>query len=200
MEDLTTSELVLLCKERLPDDTQAFESIVARFKRKVFGTAYRLLRNRDDAEEQAQEVFLKAFRGIVNLKEPATFEAWLHRITINTCLGALEKRKRVPTVLVNSGTTAGEDVFYDAASESDTARTFENREALTCLKKALSKLDSNGRGAVILRDVEELSYEEIADLLKIGLSAVKMRIHRARLAIQKLIEEICPGVWRPRSG
>lgn len=197
MEDLAVEELVLLCQGTLPDDTRAFEAIVARFKRRVVGTAYRLLRNRDDAEEQAQEVFLKVYRNIASLKEPATFESWLHRITVNTCIGTLQKQKRRPAIVV---TEEGErDVLDDAASPSDTAREFENLEALKCLDKALSKLDSIGRGAVILRDVEEFSYEEIAGLLNVGLSAVKMRIHRARVAIQKLIEEVCPGIWRPGS-
>jgi len=197
MEDLAVEELVLLCQKTLPDDTRAFEAMVARCKRRVFGTAFRLLRDRDDAEEQAQEVFLKVYRNIASLKEPATFESWLHRITVNTCLGALEKQKRRPAIVE---TEEGErDILYDAPSASDTAKAFENLEALKCLDKALSKLDSIGRGAVILRDVEEFSYEEIAGLLNVGLSAVKMRIHRARLAIQKLIEEVCPGIWRPGS-
>lgn len=197
MEDLAVEELVVLCQMTLPEDTRAFEAIVGVCKRRVFNTAFRILRNRDDAEEQAQEVFLKAYRSIANLKEPATFESWLHRITVNTCLGVLDRQKRRPSIVATEDD--GRDVLYDAPSRSDTAKSFENQEALKCLDKALSKLDSIGRGAVILRDVEEFSYEEIADLLNVGLSAVKMRIHRARVAIQKLIEEVCPGIWRPGS-
>lgn len=195
MKDLATEDLTRLCQKTLPDDTRAFEAIVARYKKRVFATANRLMGNRDDADDQAQEVFLKVYRNIGKLSEPATFESWLHRITVNTCLHALEKRKNRPAIKIHLDDMEEHGAF-EAASNSDTAKTFEDKEARGCLDKALAKLDSNGRSAVILRDVEELSYEEIAESLKVGLSAVKMRIHRARLAIQKLIEEICPGIWR----
>lgn len=198
MEDLAIEDLALLCQKTLPDDTRAFEAIVTRYKKRVFATAYRLMGNREDAEDQAQEVFLKIYRNIGNLSEPATFESWMHRITVNICLDALEKRKRRPIVSIHLD-DAEKHRGYDASSNVNTAKTLEDIEARSCLDKALSKLESNGRSAVILRDVEEMSYEEIADMLKVRLSAVKMRIHRARLAIQKLIEEVCPGIWRTDS-
>lgn len=198
MKNFTTEELALLCQKTLPDDTRAFEAIVARYKKRVFATTNRLMENREDAEDLAQEVFLKIYRNIGKLSEPATFESWLHRITVNICLDALEKRKRRPAIKIHLDD--GEETSgFDAPSNSNTAKSFEAEETRNCLDKALSKLDPKGRSVVVLRDIEELSYEEIAESLEVGLSAVKMRIHRARLAIQKLIEEICPGIWRASS-
>ena len=198
MDNLSAEDLAKLCQQTLPNDTSVFELIVARYKKRVFATAYRLMDNREEAEDQAQEVFLKIYRSIGKLSEPATFEAWLHRITVNTCLDALEKGKRRPAIKIHLDSEE-ESGGFDVPAKSNPAKTFEDNEIRSCLEKALAKLEPKGRSVIVLRDVEELSYEEIAELLKAGLSAVKMRIHRARLAIQKLIEEICPGSWRTSS-
>lgn len=196
MDNLSAEELARLCQQTLPDDTRAFEAIVARYKKRVFSTAYRLTGSREEAEDQAQEVFLKIYRSIKNLSEPATFEAWLHKITVNTCLDALEKTKHRPVIKIHLDADDESGSKFDVPAKSNPAETYENKEIRNCLEKALARLEPNGRNAIVLRDVEELSYEEIAESLKAGLSAVKMRIHRARLAVQKLIEEICPGSWR----
>ena len=194
MNNLSAEDLARLCQQTLPDDTRAFEAIVGRYKKRIFATAYRLLGDRDEAEDQAQEVFLKIYRSIGNLNEPATFEAWMHRITVNTCLGVLEKGKRRPVIKISLDET--EESGFAVSSKSNPAKAFEDKEIRSCLEKALAKLEPKGRSAIVLRDVEEWAYEEIAETLKAGLSAVKMRIHRARLAVQKLIEEICPDSWR----
>ncbi len=199
MDNLSAEDLARLCQQTLPDDTRAFEAIVARYKKRVFATAYRLMDNREEAEDQAQEVFLKIYRSIKNLSEPVTFEAWLQRITVNTCLDALEKVKRRPAIKIHLDDDEESRGGFDVPAKSNPAETYENKEIRNCLEKALAKLEPQGRSVIILRDVEELSYEEIAESLKAGLSAVKMRIHRARLAIQKLIEEVCPGSWRATS-
>jgi RNA polymerase sigma-70 factor (ECF subfamily) len=195
MNLFSVEELVLRCQQTLPEDTRAFEAIVVKYKRRVFATCHRLMANPADAEDQAQEVFLKIYRNIKKLNEPATFESWLQRITVNTCLDALERQKRRPVIEIHIDEEKEETNGFEVPSNSDIANVLETEEIRNCLEKALAKLEPKGRSAVILRDVEELSYEEIADALDVGLSAVKMRIHRARLAIQKLIVEICPGKW-----
>ncbi len=202
MGNLSPEELVLWCQQTLPDDTRAFEALVAQYKQSVYATAYRLLGNRQEAEDQAQEVFLKVYRSIGKLSEPQTFPAWLRRITVNTCLDALEKQKRRPPTfsLASSAEDDTEDDrdYADAESPSPWA-TVEQDELRRCLEKALARLEPEGRSALVLRDIEENSYEETAAALQLGLSAVKMRIHRARLALQKLLEQICPGAWRASS-
>jgi len=198
MINLSIEDLVRLCQQTLPNDTRAFEAIVGRYKKRVFSTAYRLLDNREEAEDYSQEVFLKIYRNIQKLSEPATFEAWLHRITVNACLDAIEKRKHTPKIKIFLDAD-DEPQSFDIPAKSDTAKIYENQEIRNCLEKALAKLEPKGRSAIILRDVEEMPYEEIAESLKIGLSAVKMRIHRARLAVRELLEKICPGAWRTKS-
>ncbi len=197
MSTVSPEELALWCQRTLPDDTRGFEALVARYKKQVFSTAYRLMGNRQEAEDQAQEVFLKIYRGIKSLAEPATLPAWVHRITVNTCLDALERRKRRPASAPLADPEEGRD---EAAAEFADTRTptpaeaAERRELLRCLEKALALLDADGYRVILLRDIEEAPYEEIAGALKIGLSAVKMRIHRARLKLQQLLEQVCPWV------
>jgi RNA polymerase sigma-70 factor (ECF subfamily) len=201
MDSLSPEELVRRCRHAAPGDLQAFELLVRLYKERVFATAYRLMGNRQDAEDIAQEVFLKIHRGIRDLDEPVTLTAWIYRITSNTCLDALTKQQRRP----RTRPLAAPDQD-DAAPRYADPRTLTpeeaalRRELYECLHAALTQLDPAGRAAVILRDVEGRSYQEVAAVLAVGLSAVKMRIHRARLALQGLLERLCPDVVGARSG
>jgi len=94
MNGLAPTELVRRCQHGLPEDSRAFELLVRQYKQLVFTTAYRMMGNRDEAEDQAQEVFLKIYRGIKDLNDPATLTSWIYRITINTCLDVLRRRRR----------------------------------------------------------------------------------------------------------
>jgi len=173
--------------------TRAFEALVAQYKRSVYATAYRLMGSREEAEDQAQETFLKIYRGVTRLEEPATLPAWIQRVTVNTCLDALAKQKRRPST-TSLTTEDGEERDYADAQASGPHAATEVDELRRCIENALAGLDDGGRRVIILCDVEDMPYDEIASVLKVGLSAVKMRIHRARLAFQKMLERVCPGV------
>lgn len=192
MSDLSPEELVLWCQRTLPDDTRAFEALVAQFKRSVFATAYRMMGNREEAEDQAQEAFLKIYRGIRGLKEPKTLTTWIQRITVNTCLDALGRQQRRPSYISMTTDEEDEEQSYAASQAGAPDVAAESGELRRCLERALSALEPDWRKVIVLRDIEDMAYEEIAAALKIKLSAVKMRIHRARLAFQKLLEQICP--------
>lgn len=185
-----------MCQRTLPDDTRAFELLVSQYKDRVYATAYRLMGNPQDAEDQAQEAFLKIYRGIRSLDEPATLTSWIYRITTNTCFDALNKRKRRPqtTPLTPPDEEGDEEPRYAdtrALSPEEAAMRAESR---ACLERTLSQLDEIGRTVLVLRDIEDRPYQEIAEILKLGLSAVKMRIHRARLAFQQTLDKVCPGL------
>ncbi len=189
---LSSVELVRGCQRTLPDDTRTFEALVDQYKERVFATSLRLMGNYHDAEELAQEVFLKVFHGIKGLDDPATLGAWIYRITANTCFDALEKRNSRRTTSLDADQNA------ETLQAEDGALTPEEnalrRELRRCLESTLRRLDPAQRVMLVLRDVEGRPYQEIADSLTTGLSAVKMRIHRARLAFQRLFEVVCPGL------
>jgi len=202
LETISPEELVLRCQRTLPDDTRAFEALVTQYKTRVYALAYRLMGNREEAEDQAQEVFLKIFRSIKDLDEPEKLTSWIYRITTNTCLDALNKRKKQPVAFQYSLADGKEDEFetmqYADTSNLTPEETAMQKELYRCLQRTLARLDADGRAVIVLRDIEGFSYQEIANQLALQLSAVKMRIHRARLAFQQLLDQICPGAWRQR--
>lgn len=198
METLTSEDLVRWCQQTLPDDTRAFERLVTQYKGRVFATAYRLMGNPQEAEDIAQEVFLKIYRSIKTLDEPATLTSWIYRITVNLCFDTLNKHKRRPRTISLFHTTdqREEEPHYVDMQTPQPEEAALRDELRACLEKTLAQLDPAGRTAIVLRDIEGRSYQEIADMLALGLSAVKMRIHRARLTFQELLDRICPGTRR----
>ena len=191
------------CQQTLPDDTRAFEQLVALYKGRVYATAYRLMGDRQDADDLAQEVFLKVYRTIATLDEPATLTAWIYRITTNTCLDALTGRRRRPRT-TPFAPPEGDDGARGAADDPelpDHATPSPEEAALgmevrRCIDETLTRLEPVERAVLVLREIEERSYQEIAESVAVGLSAVKMRIHRARVAFGRVLAEICPDTWR----
>lgn len=196
---LSPGELAVLCQEARAGDTRPFEALVARYKQTVFATAYRMMGNRHDAEDQAQEVFLKIYRNIKHLKEPATLTSWVYRITINSCRDALQQQRSPATTQIDVPDDEGNELEHADTRTPSPQTAIEHGELRGCLEKTLASLGEQERSVLILRDVEDRPYQEIAEALGVGLSAVKMRIHRARLAFQKLLDRVCPGVARARS-
>ncbi|MDQ3855430.1 MAG: sigma-70 family RNA polymerase sigma factor [Chloroflexota bacterium] len=199
METLPLAALVRLCQETLPEDTRAFEELVSRFSVRVYATAYRLLGNRQDAEDQAQEVFIKVYRGIRQLDDPELAAAWVYRLTANTCLDELRKRQRAAhrtsAPLIDSAEEDG-PVYIDRAMPGPEEVALR-RELRECLEDTLLRLEPAERAVLVLRDVEGRPYDEVADALSVGLGAVKMRIHRARLAFQQLFARLCGELAEP---
>ena len=196
MESFSPEALVRWCQRTLPDDPRAFEYLVTHYKGRVFATAYRMMGNTQEAEDQAQEVFFKIYRSIVALDEPATLPAWITRITVNTCLDALTKQRRRPqTVPLDPPEAEG-----SAAPQYEETRlpmpedTALRHEAQHCIEAALARMEPTSRAALVLRDIDDRPYQEVATLLTVGLSAAKMRIHRARLTFQHLLERVCPDL------
>ncbi|HEY8285135.1 MAG TPA: RNA polymerase sigma factor [Chloroflexota bacterium] len=201
MPSVAADELVRACQQTLPDDTRAFELLVKQCSGRVFAAAYRLMGNPHDADDVAQEVFIKVYHGIKTLADPATFTSWLYRITTNTCLDSLAKQKRAPKTTSLGREADNEDGAWEIYADDRTPTPEEaavRADVRRCIKRTLAELGAIERAMIVLRDVEERSYQEIAEHLALGLSAVKMRIHRARLAFAHLIETICPDTWRNR--
>ena len=199
MESLPPQTLARLCQQTLPEDTRAFQALVGQLKARVYATAYRLMGSRQDAEDQAQEVFVKVYRGIQDLDDPATVTAWIYRLTVNTCFDAIRKRGRSPntTATAPPSTDRDEEPQYADPNVATPEEVALRRELRDCLDDVLQRLDPGERAVLVLRDVEERPYQEIAETLAIGLGATKMRIHRARLAFQQLFESLCLELWRP---
>jgi RNA polymerase sigma-70 factor (ECF subfamily) len=198
VDTLTAEELVLRCREAPRGDTRPFELLVERYKQRVFATALRITGNPHDAEDVAQEVFLKVYRNIKNLSEPATLTSWIYTITSNTSFDLMNRTRGRNADIPLTHNEEGDDheewyADLHTLSPEEAALQSELRD---CLENALQHLDATTRTTLILRDVEGRPYQEIASSLKIGLSAIKMRIHRARESFRIALLEICADAWQ----
>ncbi len=191
---LTDDELVARCKLDLPDKSYCFETLVRRYRRHVFFLAYRVLGNREEAEDIVQEVFVKVYNHLKTFEQRAPFSTWLHRITINMSLDALTKAKRhskttVSITIYNQGLHMMENTMLNLYPHSLSNHEPEAYMLQADLRESvwhvLGILDQEQSRLLIMRDVDGLSYDEIAKRLDTSLGAVKMRLHRARNAFQK---------------
>jgi len=182
-----------LVKRTLHGDTRAFEELVETYQNKVYTLAYRYMGNEDDANDMSQEAFIKSFRSLKSYKGDASFGTWIYRITTNVCLDELRHRKRrvVPISLDEPlATVDGNEVEREIPDSSLAAdKIYEQKEFSQHIQLLLDKMKPEHKSVIVLRDVMELSYEEIAAVLDCSIGTVKSRISRARNILQKKLLE-----------
>ncbi len=172
-------------------DVNAFEELIGEYENKILNYCFRMLGNRSDAEDAAQEVFVKVFRFMGSFTGQSAFSTWLYKIASNVCLDFMRKAKRqtADTVSIYQYNAEGDEFVLPIL---DTAPTpYEHAqlsEAQRALLKALEQLGEDQKQVIILRDIEGLSYEEIARIIDAAPGTVKSRINRARRALQKILE------------
>jgi RNA polymerase sigma factor (sigma-70 family) len=174
------AELIERCLRR---DNTAWDQIVARFRRKIFHIAYKFTGKHDEAEDLSQEIFLKVFRSLDKFHRDADFSTWLSSVARNYCIDHYRASKREKEVLV-------EDlVAFDLApaASGNPHRALEQRDRQSFVRKGLELLPGKLREAVILRDLQGLSYQEMADRLHLPEGTVKSRINRGREELARLL-------------
>ena len=178
----------------LAGDRQIFDKLVLRYQNRVFNLCYRFLGDYEEADDCAQEAFLKAFKSLKSFGFRSAFSTWLYTVTVNTCKNRLKSahyRYRKRTVPIN-GTKERDDrpasLEIEDTSPSPLAQLAQ-RETELLLQKAIEELPEDWRTVVILRDVEGLAYEEIAHITGYNLGTVKSRLARARQALGRALSE-----------
>lgn len=167
-------------------DGNALEELLLAYEKKVYNIAYRLMGSEADAADMAQEALIKIYRSVKGFKGEASFSSWVYRLTVNTCLDGLRKRKRAPISLeyaMESGMPM-EDIAGDAPEAH--ALSVERREDI---QKAIQMLSDEHRAVVVMRDITGLSYEEIAESIHVSIGTVKSRISRGRQRLKELLFE-----------
>ena len=175
----TDEELVQKAQQ---DDERAFGKLVERYETKVYSLAMKMLRNPEDAEDVLQDTFLRAYRGIKSFQGNSTFSTWIYRITANSALMRLRKKK-LPTVSIDDADERETPINIADWSPGPVEQLL-TQETQKAMDEAIEALPPEFKQVFILRDVEELSNSEVAEILDLSVAAVKSRLHRARLKVR----------------
>lgn len=178
----TDSELVVRCLQR---DEVAWQLLVERHSRRVLNIAYQFTGRRDEAEELSQEIFLRVFRSLHLFDLSTHFVPWLVRVSRNLCIDEHRSRAREKAALVGDEP----DPERTADTSKSPLGSLETLDLERRVRQALDQLPEELRTSVILRDLQGLSYSEIAESLKVAVGTVKSRIHRGRLELAQLLQE-----------
>ncbi|RRN69148.1 RNA polymerase sigma factor SigW [Peribacillus simplex] len=185
----------VLIKERinqvLKGDHNAFGEIVEIYKDKVFQICFRMLGNRQEAEDLAQEAFVRAFVNIRSFNIQMKFSTWLYRIATNLCIDRLRKKK--PDYYLDAEVAGTEGLNMYSHVASDMAKPEEEVESLELqetIQVEIMKLPEKYRSVIVLKYIEELSLKEISEILDLPVGTVKTRIHRGREALRKQLRHL----------
>ena len=168
-------------------DQQAFGELVRQYERKIYRLAMNITRNEEDAEDVLQEAFLKAYEHLDRFKGDSKFYTWIVRIAVNEALMKLRRRKGDRTVPLDEPLDTGEETMAReiAVWEDNPEQQYSKEEIQNILSEAVDSLKPDFRTVFTLRDIEEMSTEETAEVLGISVPAVKSRLLRARLALRE---------------
>ena len=168
-------------------DAGAFGELVRRYEGKIFRLAQHVTQNREDAEDVLQETFMKAYEHLDQFQGNSKFYTWIVRIAVNQALMKLRRRKTDKSVSLDDTIDTGEDTIVReiAAWDEDPEQRFSREELGGILDSAIQSLEPPYRSVFVLRDIEELSTEETAEVLSLSVPAVKSRLLRARLQLRE---------------
>jgi len=170
-------------------EDKAFRELYRRHGERVYQLAYRYFNNGDDAADITQETFLRIFRSIGSYRGEAKLSTWIHRITVNLCLDELRRRGRSQETSIDAQ-LGGEEGTYEWQIPDPGPgphQLAESAQRMEALKRHLASLPDEQKAAIILRDINNLSYQEIAKVLQCNLGTVKSRINRGRIALRELL-------------
>jgi RNA polymerase sigma-70 factor (ECF subfamily) len=192
-QDPADSALVMRCQS---GDHRAFEPLVNRYRGKIYAMIVNMTGNDADAWDLAQEVFLKAWRALPKFEARSSFYTWIYRITHNVTYDWLRKKKIQPGMEFDD-TLATPDIAAGALTvphaDNSPDSNMANRELGNAIQEALKQLSPEHRSIILLKEIDGLSYQEIADALSITLGTVMSRLFYARKKLQTLLQDIAPG-------
>jgi RNA polymerase sigma-70 factor (ECF subfamily) len=193
-ETLTTDEQ--LVERALAGDSDAFGEVVRRWERKIHALAYGILGSVEDARDATQETFIAAYRNLQGFRGEARVSSWLHRIAVNQCITRQRRaRVRAETGYEDVIETAGE-LSLAASGRESPAHASESKERAQAVRAAVAALPPELREVVLMKEFEDLTFQEIADALRIPLSTVKSRLYTAlkqlRMRLERFHLEVAP--------
>jgi RNA polymerase sigma-70 factor, ECF subfamily len=184
----------LMVRVRDHDDRDAFAELVERFQNRVVSVLNHVIGHKDEAEDLAQEVFLRVYRTREKYTPKAKFSTWLYTIANNLALNSVRDRKRKPKQVIpnivtesNAGTRPEEQLAIDR--EPQPGQGMQNEEMAVVVRKALDELNERQKMAIILNKFEDMGYQEIGDIMGLSMQAVKSLLNRAREQLRKTLQQ-----------
>ncbi len=182
--NLTDEQLVELA---VTDNPDAFGEIVKRWERKIFALCFGMLSREDEAKDAAQETFIAAYRNLKNFRGDAKVSSWLHRIAVNQCLTTKRRQKTRSESFLDDEESADEK-FFVAPSRLMPSKTSEQNERLFLVRQAVNSLPVDLREVIVMKEFQELTFQEISDSLELPLSTVKSRLYTALKQLRMKLE------------
>ena len=175
-------------------DRDAFRQLVERYQKKVFSICYGMVRHEDDAMDLVQETFVKVYRNLDRFEGSSSFYTWLYRIAKNVTIDHIRRAKRSKTVdyddaIARDEDVEGDDMLLPSRLGINPARALGRRELLEKMNDAMKTLSDAHHEILVLREIQGLAYQEIADQLDISIGTVMSRLHHARKNMQKALAE-----------
>ena len=181
------NELILI-KKSIRGDVDAFEELIKDYKKMAYNIALRVLRSKEDAEDISQEALVKVFKNIGSFNMKSTFKVWLYRIVMNTCLD-FKRKKNIITYSIDKPLENDEsEIIQEIPDNSNNPDiVIQNKLESQMLYECIDMLDDDFRTVIVLRDVQGLSYRDIASILSCNEGTVKSRLNRARKKLREII-------------
>jgi len=184
--DLSDEQLVELA---VSSDQEAFGEIVKRWERKIFALCFGMLAREDEARDAAQETFIAAYRNLSRFRGEAKVSSWLHRIAVNQCLTTKRRTKTRSEDFLDDDKHE-EERYFVAPERTSPSRTTEANERLTLVRQAVTSLPSELREVIVMKEFEDMTFQEISETLEVPLSTVKSRLYTALKQLRLKLERV----------
>ena len=186
METLGSDEIIV--ERALTGDAEAFGELVQRWERRIFALTYGMLGREEDARDATQETFLAAFRNLRSFRGEAKVSSWLHRIAVNQCISR-QRRSKVRSESALDDEQENDAGGFAAPINESPVRMVEDRQETLAVRRAINSLPLELRQVVVMKEFEELTFREIADVLDVPLSTVKSRLYTALKQLQMRLQK-----------
>lgn len=184
---LTDEELILLFQK---EDVSAYNELVDRYMDKIVNFLYRYTGSREESEDVAQEAFINVYRSKHLYRDFGKFSSWFYRIAINIAKNHINKNKRLKTISINNAVNDNEQDYEIPDNISSPERDTDSSIESYYIQKAIESLNPKFREVIILRDIQDMEYEEICAVTKLPMGTVKSRINRGRECLKEILEHI----------
>jgi len=187
---VSLSERVLIERSQ-QGDIESFEALIKKYQVYAYNIAYRMTSNKEDAKDITQEALIKAYKSINNFRFDSSFSTWLYRIVTNTCIDMLRKENKIKTITIDKSIETDEGEYQREIRDNRDLPEYmlEEKERREVIRRSIKKLSEKYREVLILRDIQNFSYEEISEITDLPLGTVKSRISRARYNLKEILSK-----------